>query len=124
MAGKYNVTDDASDPLLDARREQFKLYTGTSEDLWWRNRREWFELWAPRVPRRRRKPGGGRKPLLSARERAQLREVLYCAVQQNAQLRKEAAAVECVRQQLSRSKRGLSDSTLLRHVVRPVLKSK
>lgn len=74
--------------------------------------------------KRPRKPGGGRKPLLSVRERAQLREAFYCALQQNAQLRKEAAAIAYVRQLLPRSKRGLSDSTLLRQVVRPVLKSK
>jgi hypothetical protein len=71
--------------------------------------------------RRRRRPGGGRRTRLTDQEAMELRQHYQRALRREAKLRKHEAALGWLRTRLPRAKRDVSDETLRRHVVRPVL---
>jgi hypothetical protein len=72
-------------------------------------------------PKKSRKKGGGRRPRLSDKEIARLQRAYGRMVKRDPTLKKQEPALAELRPLLPESKRNVSDPTLLRHVVRPVL---
>ena len=68
-----------------------------------------------------RKPGGGRKPVLTAAEIAQSKKQLRRGLKEDARLRDPKTAAKYVRPLLPEAKRDVSLDTLKRWILRPVL---
>jgi hypothetical protein len=71
--------------------------------------------------KRKRKPGGGRKLELTAKETMKMRQRYKRALQRDPELRRHKVALGPMRGWRTKAKRAVSDSTLRRHVIRPVL---
>ena len=71
--------------------------------------------------KRHRKPGGGRKPVLTAAEIAHAKKQLRCELKNDPRLRDPKTAAKYVRQLLPEAKRDVSFDTLERWILRPVL---
>jgi hypothetical protein len=71
--------------------------------------------------KRKRKPGGGRKPELTAKETKKMRQRYQIALRRDPELRRPKVALGPMRDWLPKAKRTVSDSTLRRRVIRPVL---
>jgi hypothetical protein len=84
-----------------------------------KRQRERFAKWLAerksREPKRKRKPGGGRKNALTPKQIAKLQGIYRRVLRKDPALRKDEGAIAMLKEHTSKS-----PSTLLRHVIRPV----